>query len=65
MNVKELEIAVSTLSPSNFNEFSDWFDNYQETLWDKQIEHDLESGKLNSLLKEVKQEFDNGNFTSL
>jgi hypothetical protein len=65
MNVKELEIAVTKLSPSNLNEFASWFENYQENLWDKQIENDVKSGKLDSLLKDVKLEFDNNNFTSI
>jgi hypothetical protein len=65
MNVKEIEIAVTKLSPNNLNEFASWFENYQETLWDKQIENDVKAGKLDSLLHDVKLEFDNNNFTSL
>jgi hypothetical protein len=65
MNVKELELAVSTLSPSSLNEFAAWFENFQEDLWDQQIQSDLKAGKLDNLLNEVKIEFDNNNYTSL
>ena len=41
MNVKEIEIAVTELSPTNLNEFASWFDKYQEKLWDNQIENDV------------------------
>jgi hypothetical protein len=65
MNVKELEIAVTKLSPVKLDEFASWFDKYQETLWDNQIESDVKAGKLDSLLNEVKLDFDNKNYTSL
>ncbi len=58
MNVKELEIAVTKLSPHSLNEFASWFENYQETVWDKQIENDVKSGKLDGLLHDVKLEFE-------
>jgi hypothetical protein len=65
MNVKEIEIAVTKLSPHSLDEFASWFDKYQETIWDKQIENDVKSGKLDNLLNDVKLEFDSNNFTSL
>jgi len=34
-----------------------WLEDYQEQLWDKQIEDDLESGRLDALLTEVEKEY--------
>lgn len=60
MNVKELETAISELPPAQLAELADWFDEFRAQLWDKQIERDLRSGKLQSLLEEAKQDLESG-----
>jgi len=61
MDVKEIESAISELPPSEVAELADWFDTYRAQLWDKQIERDLDSGKLQSLLDEARQDVESGN----
>jgi len=34
-----------------------WFDNYRAQMWDKQIEEDLEAGRLDAVLAEVDAEY--------
>lgn len=60
MDVKEIETAISELPPAEIAELADWFDAYRAQLWDQQIEQDLDSGKLQSLLDEARQDGESG-----
>jgi hypothetical protein len=60
MNVKELETAISELPPAQLAELADWFDEFRAQLWDKQIERDLSSRRLQTLLDEAKQDLESG-----
>jgi len=37
-----------------------WFENYHARMWDKQIEEDLEAGRLDASLAEVDEEYESG-----
>ncbi len=45
----KLEDEVKNLSGKELAEFRDWFLDYEAKRWDKQIEKDSKSGKLDSL----------------
>jgi hypothetical protein len=60
MDVKEIESAISELPPAQVAELADWFDTYRAQLWDKQIEQDLDSGRLQTLLDEAKRDLESG-----
>ncbi|HEX5889644.1 MAG TPA: hypothetical protein VFY61_13140 [Pyrinomonadaceae bacterium] len=60
MDVKEIETAISELPPAQVAELADWFEAYRAQLWDKQIEQDLNSGKLQTLLDEAKRDLESG-----
>ncbi len=60
MTVKELELAISELPADDLRELLDWIDNYRAEMWDKQMEGDLASGRLDSVLREVEQEYQAG-----
>lgn len=60
MDVKEIETAISELPPAQVAELADWLDAYRAQLWDKQIEHDLDSERLQSLLDEAKRDLESG-----
>jgi hypothetical protein len=65
MSVEEIEKAITKLSPEELGELSSWFADYQAKVWDKQIEQDLDEGRLDSLLKEVDEEYEAGEATPL
>lgn len=52
-NVKSIEKAVASLLPSDLAEFRRWFAEYDATAWDKQIEQDAASGKIDGLAVEA------------
>ena len=56
MGVKEIEAAITQLSPKDIAKLAPWLTNYQAELWDRQIEEDLEAGRLDQLLAEVEKE---------
>jgi len=58
MSVKEIEMAIARLPAPEFVELTAWLDSYSAQRWDKQIEEDLEAGRLDALLAEVDQEYE-------
>ena len=60
MSITEIEAAISGLSTNDLAELSEWFRAYEERLWDKQIEDDLEAGRLDAVLAEVDAEYETG-----
>jgi hypothetical protein len=60
MSVKEIEIAITQLPADDLAELMAWLENYHAQAWDKQIEEDLEAGRLDTLLTEIEQEYKAG-----
>ena len=60
MSVKEIEMAIMQLPSPDFTELREWFEDYASQMWDKQIEKDLKTGRLDALLAEVDQEYEAG-----
>jgi hypothetical protein len=60
MGVKEIETAITQLSFNDVATLADWFAEFQAQLWDKQIEDDLEAGRLDATLAEVEQQYQAG-----
>ena len=60
MHITEIKAAVTQLSPPELAEFVEWLDEFQESLWDKQIEEDLKAGKLDGLTQHAEQAFIEG-----
>ena len=60
MGVKEIETAITQLSAEDVAKLVGWLEDYQAQLWDKQIEEDLEAGRLDALLAEVDKEYEAG-----
>lgn len=60
MTITELEQAVTKLSEEELIRFRAWFDEYYADMWDKQIESDVKSGRLDALLAQVDEEYNAG-----
>jgi hypothetical protein len=56
MSVKEIEQAITQLPKRELTELVIWLEQYHHQVWDKQIENDLDSGRLDTLLSEVESE---------
>jgi hypothetical protein len=60
MTISEIEKAITELSPEELNRFRAWFEEYYAQVWDKQIEEDAKSGRLDKLIAEVDEEYNAG-----
>ena len=59
MSVKEIEAAITQLPVRDVTELMSLAEHHAD-VWDKQIEYDLDSGKLDALLAEVDKEYEAG-----
>ena len=51
--VEELENEIQQLNPDELAAFRDWFRRYDSDEWDKEIERDVSSGRLDKLAEEA------------
>ena len=63
--IEEIEAAIESLSEEEYVRFRRWFSERDWKKWDRQIETDSESGKLDFLIKEVLDEKKKGNLRKL
>jgi len=49
--IEEIEKEIKELSPEQLKEFRAWYEEFDSDTWDKQIEDDAKSGKLDDLAK--------------
>jgi hypothetical protein len=49
-NLPEIETAIKQLPESDIRQLAIWLQEYLDEIWDKQIEADVASGKLNRLI---------------
>lgn len=65
MSVEELEAAVSALPTAEFVRFSQWFEEFIADQWDRQIEQDMQAGRLDAALKRADDHYEAGRCTPL
>ena len=53
--IEELEMAVSSLPEEDYSQFRQWFLQRDWEAWDRQIEADAKSGKLDFLAQEASE----------
>jgi hypothetical protein len=63
--LQELEAAVARLPREDLVRFRAWLDEYEATLWDRQLEEDVAAGRLDALRAEALAELDAGRCTEL
>ncbi len=60
MSVQEIEAAITQLSAQDLAKLMAWLEEYHAQVWDRQIEEDLDAGRLDHLLAKVEQEYQAG-----
>jgi len=65
MDIKEIESAIAQLPPSDLAELAKWFEEFQAKVWDEQLEQDVKAGRLDAMLKQAEQEFEQGEFETM
>jgi len=64
-SIDEIKSAIAHLPEKEFNSFVDWFQEFEEKRWDKELEKDIAQGKLDNLANEALNEFDTGKCSEL
>jgi hypothetical protein len=65
MSLQELESEVTRLSKPDLAAFYQWFEEFVAEAWDKQMEADVDAGKLDSLARQADAQFEAGRCTPL
>ena len=65
MSLEELEQSVAALPKEKLARFREWFHQYENELWDQQIEQDAKAGRLDSLADDALKEHQAGESTEL
>lgn len=65
MEIMKIEKAVSKLPPKDLAEFRSWFEAFDAVAWDRQLEEDVISGKLDAIADKAIRDFKDGNFKKL
>lgn len=60
MSAKEIELAITKLPDDELKSLAKWFEEFQAARWDKEIEEDVAAGRLDDILKQVRQEIKAG-----
>jgi hypothetical protein len=58
--VESLESEVAKLTPQELATFREWFAKYDADAWDRQIESDIQAGKLDRLATDALAAHDRG-----
>ena len=58
--LEELEKRIRNLAPEDLAKFRAWFIDFDHALWDRQIESDAKSGKLDRLVNEALADYKAG-----
>jgi hypothetical protein len=60
MDIKEIESAIAQLPLSELAELARWFEEFQAGAWDAQLEQDVRAGRLDALVRQAGQDFEQG-----
>lgn len=63
--VKEIENSIQQLSREDFHSLISWLADYENEIWDKEIEEDYKAGKLDKLVNNTLADIKNGNIRAL
>lgn len=63
--IEEIELAVARLEPSQYEKFRKWLSDYDNQKWDKKLDDDSRSGRLDKLAKEALDDLEQGRCTDL
>ena len=58
--LEELENRIRKLAPEDLAKFRAWFVEFDHVLWDRQIQTDAKSGKLDKLVNEAHADYKAG-----
>jgi hypothetical protein len=64
-SLPEIEVAIKQLPESDVRQLAAWLQTYLDETWDRQIEEDLASGKLDNLIAQAEADIAANNVRDL
>ncbi len=64
-SIEEIETAVARLPREDLARFREWFAEFEARVWDREIEEDVEAGRLDELAERALRDHDSGHSTEL
>lgn len=64
-DLKDIQQAVTQLSPEDLRRFREWFETLDASLWDRQFEADAKTGKLDAIASHAIADFKSGKYREL
>lgn len=64
-SVKDIESVIATLTPEELRYFREWFEQFDAQCWEKQLEQDAQSGRLDAMADQVTRAHKSGRSTPL
>ena len=61
----QIEDEIKSLPRQEFGKLRDWFQKYENKVWDKQIEDDSKRGKLDNIAESAINDFKNKKYKAL
>jgi len=58
--VEAIEARIRDLPAQDFASLRDWFHEFENECWDRQIASDFKAGKFNKLIEKARAEFSQG-----
>ena len=65
ISVKEIQEAITALSPEELSRFRRWFEEFDAQRWDEAFEEDARTGRLDKVAEAAIREYKAGNFKEL
>ena len=63
--VKEIQEAITALSPEELSRFRRWFEEFDAQRWDEEFERDARAGRLDKIAEEALQAYRAGDVREL
>ena len=63
--LEKIEQEIAALDPTDVRKLAEWLAAYQADLWDRQIEEDAKSGRLDKFTETARIEIASGKFRPL
>jgi hypothetical protein len=63
--IENIERQIEALSPEELAQFRAWFLEFDWTAWDRQLEADIQAGKLDHLVQKARRDHAAGETTPL
>jgi hypothetical protein len=63
--LEKIEQDIAVLDPKDVRKLADWLEEYKAELWDRQMESDVDAGRLDQFIAEAKAEIASGKLRDL